>query len=435
TKIRLINWHYFANETINVKNNMLITGQNATGKSTIVDAVAFIITAGDQIFNLAANEKSKRDLRGYVKCKLGINNKEYLRDGDTTGHVALEFYDETKQEYFVVGAVVDVFGEILPPKVIFYHIKGMMLDEYYIDDENRILTTVMFKKAKRAERVYLTRREAKLSFRSLFGSINENYFSLIPKALAFKPIPDVKDFIYRYLLEEKILDVDSIKESINAYRDLEATLKIIKRKVTDLDDIKSIYEEIQNNQNQKEFYDFFMKLLEVQSLRGEIKKYNDRLEKNAVAKEKNSKAIEEVNTQLSILDERSKEVYSMLQSNDTFKMAQLFDKELNDLEKKINDQDEIKRYATKRFRKVKQIIDELKTEYKKSIYNDLTKVELNKINEDNYEENKIKLLKAKKELEKVLDQNKSELGKQTHIKTGLIDKINDIYNTLKDLEI
>ncbi|MCK4552312.1 MAG: AAA family ATPase, partial [Tenericutes bacterium] len=434
TKVRLINWHYFANETINVKNNMLITGQNATGKSTIVDAVAFIITAGDQIFNLAANEKSKRDLRGYVKCKLGIDNKEYLREGDTTGHVSLEFYDETKQEYFVVGAVIDVFGEILPPKVIFYHIKGMMLDEYFIDEENRILTTVMFKKAKRAERVYLTRREAKLSFRSLFGSINENYFSLIPKALAFKPIPDVKDFIYRYLLEEKILDVDSIKESINAYRDLEATLKIIKRKVTDLDDIKSIYEEIQKNQSQKEFYEFFMKLLEVQSLRGEIQKYNNKLDKNEVAKEKNSKIIEEVNTQLSILDERSKEVYSMLQSNDTFKMTQLFDKELNELEKKITDQEEIKRYATKKFRKVKQIIDELKTEYKKSIYNDLAKVELNKINEDNYEENKIKLMKAKKELEKVLDQNKSELGKQTHIKNGLVDKINDIYNTLKDLE-
>lgn len=99
TKIRLINWHYFANETINVKNNMLVTGQNATGKSTIVDAIAFVITAGDQIFNLAANEKSKRDLRGYVKCKLGIDNQEYLRENDTTGHVALEFYDESKNEF------------------------------------------------------------------------------------------------------------------------------------------------------------------------------------------------------------------------------------------------------------------------------------------------------------------------------------------------
>ena len=31
TKIRLINWHYLANETINVKNNVLLTGPNASG--------------------------------------------------------------------------------------------------------------------------------------------------------------------------------------------------------------------------------------------------------------------------------------------------------------------------------------------------------------------------------------------------------------------
>ena len=272
TKIRLVNWHYFANETIHIKNNTLVTGQNATGKSTIVDAVAFVITAGDQIFNLAANEKSKRDLRGYVKCKLGIDNQEYLRDSDTTGHVSLEFFDEGKQEYFTVGAVIDVFGEILPPKVLFYHVNGMMDEKLFIDDEKMILTTSQFKKTKLATKVYLTRREAKLAFRSLFGSINETYFSLIPKALAFKPIPDVKDFIYRYLLEEKILDVDSIKESINSYRDLESTLKIIRKKVQDLEDIKMIYEEIKTNQDQKEFFEFFIKMLEIEDIKKNIEK-------------------------------------------------------------------------------------------------------------------------------------------------------------------
>ncbi|MFA6649272.1 MAG: ATP-binding protein, partial [Candidatus Izemoplasmatales bacterium] len=146
SKIRLINWHFFANETINIKNNTLITGQNATGKSTIVDAIAFVLTAGDQIFNLAANEKSKRDLRGYVKCKLGIDNQEYLRTGDVSGHVALEFYDEKTKKYFTVGTVIDVFGDVLPPKVIFYHVDAAITESLFIDDESRILTTLNFKK-------------------------------------------------------------------------------------------------------------------------------------------------------------------------------------------------------------------------------------------------------------------------------------------------
>ncbi|NLZ61956.1 MAG: AAA family ATPase, partial [Acholeplasmataceae bacterium] len=162
TKIRLINWHYFANETIYIKNNTLITGQNATGKSTIVDAIAFVITAGDQIFNLAANEKSKRDLRGYVKCKLGIDNQEYLRDGDVTGHVALEFFDEVKEKYFTIGTVIDAFGEVMAPKYLFYELEGPISESLFVDDESRIRTTMLFKKAKLADKIYPTRREAKL---------------------------------------------------------------------------------------------------------------------------------------------------------------------------------------------------------------------------------------------------------------------------------
>ena len=120
TKIRLINWHYFENETIDIKNNTLLTGQNASGKSTILDAVSFVLTAGDQNFNLAANEKGKRDLRGYVKCKLGSLDQEYLRDYDLSGHVCLEFYSQKQEKFFCLGTIIDVVGNIQPPKVTFY---------------------------------------------------------------------------------------------------------------------------------------------------------------------------------------------------------------------------------------------------------------------------------------------------------------------------
>ena len=119
-KIRLINWHYLNNETITIDGHTLLTGANASGKSTIMDAMQFVLTAGETQFNLAANDKGKRDLRGYVKCKLGIDDKEYLRNGDVTGHVALEFYDEKTDSSFTVGTVIDAFGELAPVKTIFY---------------------------------------------------------------------------------------------------------------------------------------------------------------------------------------------------------------------------------------------------------------------------------------------------------------------------
>ena len=434
TKVRLINWHYFANETIHIKNHTLITGQNATGKSTIVDAIAFVLTAGDQIFNIAANEKSKRDLRSYVKCKLGTDNQEYLRDQDTTGHVALEFFDEKKGKYFTIGTVIDVFGEILAPKVIFYEYEDQIEESLFIDDEGKILTTVNFKKTKKAKKVYLTRREAKLAFRSLFGSVNENYFSLLPKALAFKPIPDVKDFIYRYLLEEKELDVESIKESIHAYRDLEATLKIIKEKVNDLGHIKHLYEEIKNNQDQKHFYEYFLKMLEVESLKSKIEQINKKQEKIIIGKEQNQILINEINSQLDILEERSREIYSMLKNNDSFKATEIYDKEIADLTKRIDQQVELRNISTTKVKKMKQIINELKSEYSNKVYNELDKIVLDKIDDTNYEEQKLKLITINKTLNEIEDSNKVSLGRYHEMRDNVVKEINEVYLTLKDLE-
>ena len=80
TKIRLINWHYFVDETIRINGSVLFSGENASGKSTILDAIQFVLTANASHFNPAANEKSKRDLRGYVRCKTGEEGNTYVRN-------------------------------------------------------------------------------------------------------------------------------------------------------------------------------------------------------------------------------------------------------------------------------------------------------------------------------------------------------------------
>ncbi len=434
TKVRLINWHYFANETIYIKNNTLITGQNATGKSTIVDAIAFVITAGDQIFNLAANEKSKRDLRGYVKCKLGIDNQEYLRDGDVTGHVALEFYDETKDRYFTIGTVIDAFGDIMAPKYIFYEIDAQITETLFIDKEGRILTTSEFKKARIADKVYTTRRETKLAFRSIFGSINETYFSLLPKALAFKPIGDVKDFIYHYLLEEKTLDVEPIKESIQAYRELEATLKIIKQKIQGLEEIREIYDNIRKNQDQKEFYEYFLKLIDVEQTREQIRKKEKNLEKIAIGREKNKKLIQELDHELDLLDERSKEMYHLLSADDAFKAGEIYDKEIIDLTKRIDEQEEIRRYFERKYDKLKAVIKDLRTEYRRPVYDKLAKVDFLAIDNDNFDDIKLDLISIDKECQQVIETNQKESGKLEQSRQSLVQEINDIYQTLKELD-
>lgn len=81
------------------------------GKSTLLDAIQFVVTCSANAFNKAAHENGKRKLTGYIRCKTGKENQPYERTGQISAHIALEFYEESKKKYFVVGAVIDSSSE------------------------------------------------------------------------------------------------------------------------------------------------------------------------------------------------------------------------------------------------------------------------------------------------------------------------------------
>ena len=199
--MRLINWHAFVDETIEIKNSVLISGDNGAGKSTILDAIQFILTCNKNNFNKAANENSKRNLTGYVRYKTGREGSEYSRSGDITSHVALEFYEENRKNYFIIGAVIDSSSET-SEKVMFYRIEKHRIKDVTYIDKGIPLDISNFRTMHRNKSIqpYNSYGEAKKDFLNKFGRLGEKFNELLPKALAFKPIKDIKDFVYQYIL-------------------------------------------------------------------------------------------------------------------------------------------------------------------------------------------------------------------------------------------
>lgn len=259
TRMRLINWHRFYDETIDFGDSTLISGENGAGKSTLLDAMQFVLTCSTNHFNKAAHENGKRNLTGYIRCKTGRENRPYDRTGEISAHVALEFYEESKKQYFIIGAVIDSATEGQETVVRYLMDKKMLSDEFFILGKRpRNITEFRTFNNKRIKQWAKTNIEGKKMIRQRFGRIEEKFFQLIPKALAFKPINDIKDFVYSYVLDEKEVNIDSLRENVRTYQELERTLEGVKKRIEKLSEIEKAHVTVKECMQSDKMYEFFL---------------------------------------------------------------------------------------------------------------------------------------------------------------------------------
>ena len=279
TRVKLINWHRFTNTTIEFGSSTLLSGENGAGKSTLLDAIQFVVTCTANYFNKAAHENGKRKLAGYIRCKTGKENKPYERIGEISAHVALEFYEDSKKQYFVVGAVIDSASE------------GQEKTVRYLMDHTRFTEDMFFQgKTPRSINQFhsansgkikmwcKTGIEAKKMIKTRFGRIEDKFFSLIPKALAFRPIDDIKDFVYSYVLDEKEVNIDILRENVRTYQELEKTLDSVKRRIAKLEIIEGHHSQVMDGLGKDKMYDYFLERAEADILGERISEVKSQLQ-------------------------------------------------------------------------------------------------------------------------------------------------------------
>lgn len=433
TKIRLINWHYFSNQTIEIKNNTLLTGQNATGKSTILDALQFVLTAGDQGFNMAAHDHGARSLKGYICCKLGLDNQEYLRQGDVSSHISLELYDDVAEKYYTIGTVIDYRSDVDVIKNVFYLIDTPMKEEYYV--ENDVVRSIAsLKKSGLIENIYQTKREAKVAYRNLFGNVNERFFTLISKALAFKPINNVKDFIYQYLLEEKKIDVESIQDSIRMYKELESTLKLIKRKIDDLEKINQSYRNVVKYQDKTTIIDLLTMLTSISEDKIKIEKLQADIKKSEVEYDRLVVEKKNITNTIDLYEERARVLYSQLLSNDAFKNKEQLDGQI----KRMKSELEVHYSKQNKFMQTVNANNAVLDAYLRygdaKPYRKLRGMSFDNINSENFNDIKNKVLAISNDLDERAQNVYNEMSELNQLKKEKSKEYERAVNAIKGLE-
>ena len=294
-RVKLINWHRFTNTTIELEKSTLISGENGAGKSTLLDAIQFVVICSTNYFNKAAHENGKRKLTGYIRCKTGRENKPYERTGEISAHIALEFYEEKRNKYFVVGAVVDSASEG-QEKTARYLMDGIRLEDslFFQGKTPKSINQFRTSNAKKIKQWCTTDKEARSMIKNRFGRIEDKFFRLIPKTLAFRPIDDIKDFVYSYVLDEKEVNIDVLRENVRTYQDLQRTLENVKIRVGRLEKINTMHDQAADGLRKDSQYEYYLARVEADLIGEEIKRMQSEIQSDTFRLEEQNRQIASV---------------------------------------------------------------------------------------------------------------------------------------------
>lgn len=355
TRIKLIHWHMFDHQTFSLKGNTLVTGQNSAGKSTLLDAIQYVLTGGKTRFNVAAHAQTKRTLESYVRGKTGFEGQTYLRSGSVTAHIALELTDSHNNKQSVIGVVIDLSPEDTK-KETFYHMKGsgFLEDDFFDGDAIRRGTDFISHVRSRTNiHQHKTKKEAQQGVLSVFGlQPSKKYFDLLAKALAFKPIDDVGQFVYDFLLNEEAIEIDALRENIRRFQEIE---KLIDREEIKQDALQTIikeYDTLEKQQRFEQMYAYVRQILEEA-------RAQKRLTDNEEARLKTERSIAAYNQNIQNLKQ---EMDQLQEEISTTEAALKTNEAYTLLEKKRRDLDLYEQEATELKKTVTLCVSMLKTE-------------------------------------------------------------------------
>ena len=348
-RLLLINWSCFQNEVIALGSSTLFTGVNGTGKTTILDAMSYLITANTQ-FNKAADDNG-RNVTAYIHGDRKTNGSDrYLRPGNVTSYIAMEFYDPLISDYHVIAVCMESRSE--SDRAVSQWIireKCRLEDFNFSSVENGKLTVtsknnLTFKNIPLKGADFFGREKAIPQLTRQLGIRTTDYRKYkekLLKMMAFDPERNVDKFLQTSVFAEaEVKSLDRLREQRKLYEQAKQMFEQIQERKNLLEEIEqktAEYEKILRNYNIRELmfrYQFINQYKdEIQKL--EIKQKNNQIQlKDLEEKKKESEAkLSEMRKRLSEVENKNHSITESLNKMENDKEA--LKKKITELENEL----------------------------------------------------------------------------------------------------
>lgn len=326
-RILLVNWYLLSAEQIDIEVNTAFIGPNASGKSSILDAIQAVLLGGDQRLiqlNASAGEKSRRTLREYC---LGV-----VRDPSTgadldpdlaprrqaVSYIVLCFRDDETHDETAIGlamhahldnGVFEVDGRFIVPRA------SLILRDLIesVGGEDRPIPW---------DRVREDLRRRCHAQGAEFENLNESgrfikrvgealgyggrsfeptrFARSLKNAVTFAPIKDVSEFVRRHILDDKPIRVKALQESLKNYRDIEAKTREVRDRIAALKLVQAHYLEAARRGQRAVQYDWIemeAAVLRLDDERARIEEELDQIGRQSEELVEESKALAHQDTQ------------------------------------------------------------------------------------------------------------------------------------------
>lgn len=305
-RMYLVNWHYISETTaVFGKQVNFITGDNAAGKSTLLDALLTSLFVHSKDFNLSnqinksKGTKDARQLLDYMRgtitistdtSKLALEKGQiYLRPHAVKTWIAVELYDDIQCSYHVVAFNGEINSDSVEDSSIVKHWMWLdgRLDSFPMtvkdSGRKRILSFKEFKALHNDGEYYDTQKAAKLKLSYHYGltrkpSGDEKAFnhmtSVELKALTFNPqnMKDTDTFLKETIFENDPIDVSSFQHTLQEAKSVKETLAELERQHNDLSQIRESADLFEKAEKEKSIYEIAALLTNRDSLNDALNK-------------------------------------------------------------------------------------------------------------------------------------------------------------------